>query len=723
LKNFVLQRDQADCGVACLASIIKFHKGKYSLENLRRISGTSAYGTTLLGLQQAARQFGFEAEGMEARSVENLHDLIHPAILHVVVDNSHQHYLVYFPNPEKSGRLSCEFTLGDPAQGIIEMSPSHLDKIWQSKTLLILTPTEKFVKGVEVNRKKFEWIISLLKEDLTILFVSLLLGIAISVIGISAALFSQKLIDEILPNEDIDKLFTGLAMVTLLMLTRSGFAFLRGHFMVRQSMDFNNRIIQRFYNNLLHLPKSFFDTRKVGDLIARMNDTRRIQSVLSAISGSMVIDLLVILVSTAFLFTYSLMIAFWIVSSFPIYFLILIRFNKRIFRTQKEVMRGYATAESNFVDTIQGVADIKLMNKQSFFERVNATVYSMFQQSIGNLGKLNIRFSWATDVTGTLFTIGVFGISSWLVISKDLKVGEMVALLAIASTITPSLNRLVVANVQIQEAMVAFERMYDFTALEKEQTSNSTIASPLIGSADSVKVENLAFRFPGRKEILKSVTMSFQQGQIVALLGESGGGKSTILQLIQKFYDAGQGNIFVNDTDLSLIQNKEWRSIIGSVPQDLKIFNGSLLYNITLSDQELDFVNAITFCTETGFEKYFRAFPQNYQTLLGEEGINLSGGQKQLVVLARTLFRNPKILLLDEATSSMDRNVERFVLDLLQRVKKTTAILFVTHKINTAQQCDKIYILEDGQTNVSGTPEELLLWENFYSISYRELMR
>ncbi len=714
-KSFVLQQDQSDCGVACLASIIKFHQGESSLENLRKLSGTSKQGTTLLGLMQAAQAVGLEAEGLEAEGVHNLSELNEPAILHVMMDSRLQHYLVYY-----SGAAN-NYVLGDPAKGIIQMTGEELGKIWQSKALLKLIPTSKFEKKTETYNKKKEWIIRLIKDDFNVLLISLFLGIAISILGISTAIFSQKLIDDILPKENTQKLWLSLLLVTLLLLARSGLAYLRGLFMIRQGMDFNNRIIQRFYNNLLQLPKSFFDTRKTGELIARMNDTRRIQSVLSIVSGGMVIDFLLVVVSLGFVFAYSPTVGFIMLSSLPVYFLILLWFNKPIIRTQKEVMGGYAMAESNFVDTMQGVADIKLMNKQGFFEKINTAVYGTFQQKMADLGHLNIKFSWVSEVTGVIFMISVFGFSSWLVLTKELKLGELVALLSMAGSVIPSMNRLVVANIQIQEALVAFDRMFEFTSMEKEASPLNT-KQLFPKTLSTINVQNVSFRFPGRKQILKDVSLHFKKGEIVALLGESGGGKSTLLQLIQKFYLLEAGAIEVDKTDLAQIDALEWREKIGSVPQDLKIFNGNLLYNITLCDQPEDYQKALAFCEEKGFGKYFQEFPQSYLTLLGEEGVNLSGGQKQLVVFARALFKQPQILLLDEATSAMDRNKENFILSLLQQVKEDMAVLLVTHRIKTAQRCDRIYILEEGKIHSSGTPGELMLTENFYSESYKELI-
>lgn len=716
--TFTLQHDQSDCGVACLLSIIRFHGGEGSLEHLRKISGTSKQGNTLLGLMQAAQQFGIDAEGLEADGVANLIELKQPAILHVVIENKLHHYVVYYPTQAaKSLELSDAVRIGDPAKGIMPLTAPDLDKIWQSKALLKLTPNSAFEKKSAQKSKKKKWIIDLVKDDFNILFISLLIGILISVQGISTAIFSQKLIDDILPKQNAQKLWVSLALVTSLLLVRSGLGFLRGIFMVRQGTDFNNRIIQRFYGNLLVLPKSFFDTRKIGALIARMNDTRRIQTVLSVVSGSIVIDLLVVLTSLGFVFGYSPTIGFILLGVLPVYFLILLYFNKPIVNTQKEVMAGYSMAESNFIDTMQGVAEIKMMNKEPFFEKINALVYGEFQKRIVALGKLNVKFGLVSEITGVFFMTSVFGIASWMVLSKQMQLGEMVALLGIAGGVIPSITRLVVSNIQIQEALVAFDRMFEFTSMPRESMIENTDSVTI----DEVAIRDVSFRFPGRNQILKNVSLQFKKGEMVALLGDSGGGKSTLMQLMQKFYLPESGSIKVNGTELQKIGTAVWRDQIAAVPQEVKIFNGNLLYNITLSDHLGDYQRAIQFCEEKGFGKYFQEFPQGYFTLLGEEGVNISGGQKQLVALTRALFRSPKLLLLDEATSAMDRNAENFILSILQKEKSKMAILIITHRVKPAYQSDRVFILENGTISTSGSPKELLTSQNFFSGSMREL--
>ncbi len=219
------------------------------------------------------------------------------------------------------------------------------------------------------------------------------------------------------------------------------------------------------------------------------------------------------------------------------------------------------------------------------------------------------------------------------------------------------------------------------------------------GGVKSLTIKDLAFRFAGRSQLLKNVSLSVKKGEMVALLGEVGSGKSILLQILQKFQDFENGEILVNDElPFKEIAPNIWREALGVVPQEVKIFNSTLIENIVLGDILNEGEKAIEFCQKLGFDKCFGSLPQNYFTIVGEEGINLSGGQKQLVALARALYRQPSLLLLDEATSAMDSKTEKFVLDLLEILKPDMGILMVTHRSSIAQKADKVYELVDGKT-------------------------
>lgn len=723
-KTLVRQHDQFDCGVACLASIIKYYGGTSRLETLRQLSGTSTDGTTLLGLCEAAQQIGFQAEGLEAENVENLKEINEPVILHVVIDKRLQHYVVFYGFDKSNNHL-----IGDPARGVRSYTKEELDEIWQSKLLLHLKPSKSFINSKSERRQRNSWIYNLLKDDLTILISVIFLGIITSILSLSTAIFSQKLIDDILPSRNIDNFFKSIIFVFILLLARNGISYLRNNFVIKQSADFSNRVLHWFYSRLIRLPKIFYDTRKVGELIARMNDTRRIQNSISIITGTLIVDVLLVFISTIFIFSYSPFLGVMVITIFPLYLSIVYLFNKKIVYGQQNVMSSFALTESHYIDSIQGIATIKLFNRESNFEKLNKSVYGHFQNENLKLGKLNISFSFLAETLGTLFIVGFFFAASWQVFYDLLLIGEMVALLSMAGGIVPAINRIVIANFQIQESRVTFERMFEFTGNKSEDDlfllhSNNALANDFHNESRYVQVclDKVSFRFPGRKQILRNISFELCSGKLIVLLGESGSGKSTLLNILQKFYLPEHGQITVNNIDYLSIPTSDWRAELGVIPQDVKIFNGSFLYNLTLSDDIDENQRAIQFCDRYGFDKYFNYLPQGYLTVIGEEGINLSGGQKQLIAFARALFRKPKILLLDEPTSAMDRNTESFVMDLLLSLRNEVAILLITHKVLTAVKADEILILEDGTITAKGTASELLNSDNFFSLSYREYL-
>ena len=386
-----------------MASIIQYFGGRAKLEKLRELSGTTKQGTTLLGFFQAASDFGLTAQALEADSLDNLAKVEMPVILHVLLDNKLQHYMVCF------GRANNKYILGDPGKGIIELSAKELETIWQSKALLTLLPNENFVKTDSINADKRQWLILLVKDDVPLLAIALALGIIIAVLGMTTAIFSQKLIDDILPAKDTERLVLGLVLLLILLLARGGMSYLRGFFLIRQSKDLNMRMIKQFYDALLYLPKRFFDTRKTGELVARMNDTRRIQSTISLVLGNIIIDALVIVVAIVFVMVYSWPVSLIVIGGLPIYLFIVWYFNEKITYAQMEVMQAYAMNESNYVDTIQGMGTIKAMNKQNVFSKVTNTIYGIFQEKIFDLGKLNIRYGWVSEATGVIIIISIEG--------------------------------------------------------------------------------------------------------------------------------------------------------------------------------------------------------------------------------------------------------------------------------------------------------------------------
>lgn len=710
-KIFVHQHDQSDCGVACLLSVIKYYGGNNTSENLRKLSGTSITGTTLLGLYQAANQSGFKAQGCEA----NLDLLIAhgaPCILHV----DSNHYVVCFGVQQND---ADQFIIGDPAKGILYLNRYELDERWASKKCLTLLPGESFKKAADQKREKRRWIIELVKTDAPLLVIAGALGVAITALAMVMSIFSQRLIDEILPKKEFTKLDIGIALVFVLLLIKEGLSALRQYFLLSQSRDFNVRIIDFFYTHLLQLPKPFFDTRKIGELTARLNDTTRIQRVISQLAGNMVIDALMAVVATAFVFAYSWQVGIACLVASPFFYLLIYLHNKPIIDGQRAIMSSYALAEANYVSTLQGIEPLKNYNKQAAFASTNKSIYEDFQASIFSLGKIQIKLSFLANGFGVLFLVGVLLFTSYQVLHRQLKTGELMAIMGMCSALLPSVANLALISIPVNEAKIAFDRMFEFTATGAEEQGGEPLAAKLY----HLEVKNLSFRFAGRSAILKDISFDVSRGEIIAIMGENGSGKSTLTQILQKHYQHEKGHIAVNnDTQLSDIDLHIWRSVVGAVPQNIHIFNGTVLENIAFEDARDNTQAVLQFLQEYGFAPFVDGLPQSYMTVVGEEGINLSGGQKQMIALARALYYQPQLLILDEATAAMDRQSELFVLDLLQSLKSDMAIIFITHRLHVLKSfCDRIYILENGSVNQYGTHQQLLLTENMYSLYWSDL--
>lgn len=709
-KTHISQHDQSDCGVACLLSLINYYEGDNSLEKLRELSGTTKQGTTLLGLYQAANQLGFDANGCEA-DIQAVIDHAAPLILHVVIEERLQHYIVCY------GFENGKFIIGDPSKGITTYTKDELTKIWKSKTCLTLTPNKNFVKASETKQSKKQWFLNLLKEDSQLLGISVVIGVGVALLGMAMAIFSQKLIDDILPSQNTQKLVTGIGLLAFLLLIRVLFSVLREFLLIKQSKDFNNRIIGKFYGSLLHLPKPFFDTRKIGELVARLNDTNRIQRVIKLIANNFVIDILIVAISFGYLFVYSWQTGLIAILSLPIYFILIYRFNKRIINAQKEVMQGYALSESNYITTMQGISEIKNFNKQSVFEKLNAIIYGNFQDKLFDLGKINIRLSLLSGILSVLFLISILSYTSYCVYQNTMTLGELMAVLGIAGSLLPSITNLALIAIPINEAKIAFNRMFEFASIQTENDGETNITN-----LATVEIKDLSFRFAGRSQLLKNINLKISKGEFVAIVGESGSGKSTLGQILQKFYSFENGIIIINNQhQFTNIKLEDWRAIIGVIPQEIKIFNGNVLDNILLG-AENTVENVVKFCQDLGFEKFIAEFPQCYGTILGEEGINLSGGQKQIIALARVLYKKPQFLILDEATAAMDRNTENFTMQLLSKLENEVAILFISHRLHTLKNnADRIYVLENGVITCEGNHEKLIQTSNFYSEFWNEM--
>jgi ATP-binding cassette subfamily B protein len=717
-KHHVAQLGEYACGLACLCTISRYYGAEFSQEKLRDISGTSQSGTTLLGLIQAAQKIGYEAKGFEAE-LKHLAELEGPAILHVVQDQNREHYLVYF------GLADGKHWVSDPGVGILGMEESELTAQWKSGILLRLQPTEALQNKAVVSQSKKRWFVSLIAEDIPILIVATVIGSLMAGTGLSTAIFSQRLIDDFLPNQAYEKAIMGVIALGFLLSFRAILGYIQGVFMARQGRDLNVRIVSSFIERILRLPMSYFRGYSTGDLIARMNDSLRIRNTVSLITGTVIINILVVVVSLGFVFYQSSLIG--LICLLGVFFFLIAgwKYHAPILAKQKEVMAAHALNETQYVDSLTGMHVLRSHGKEQEYQQRIEQVYGMYQGKGYDLAIIGNNFSFWTQLIVAVFLSLLFGAGVYLIFQGELLLGELMALVSVGSTIVPAVAGLVVANIQFQEAKVAFDRLFEIAGLEVESDQEIEENNDFKANSPLLELDQVSFRYPGRTQILKGLSFQLEPGAHLALFAPVGKGKSTLVDLIQRFYDPESGAIRLKGQDARQTSVKTWRKALGVVNQKEKIFNSTVFDNIVLSSDPKEQERIAKVGESLGLWNLFQTLPQGAMTLCGEDGRNLSGGQRQLVGIVRALVREPQLLILDEATAAMDWELEEQLISLIRNYlqERQAGLLMITHQPTLAARADRILLLKDYQITQSGTHEALMQSENDYSRAINQILQ
>jgi ATP-binding cassette subfamily B protein len=565
----VKQHDIADCGPACLVSVSKYYGKEVLLSQVREACGVDKDGSSMLALLRSAEELGFETEGVQGERAEQFKKVQLPAIAHVVVNNQLQHYMVVY-------EVSDNFlTVMDPAIGDLKKySYQEFESIWKSRAVLLLKPTKKFIqtrKSELPNRNK--WLFDLIKPELQLIYQGIFLGFLASILGISTSVYVQKLVDDFIPHSNKKLLLLSTVLIVLIVFAKAIFNYLRQTFLIKMAKNINIHLIDSFYSILLRLNKSFFDTRKTGEFIARMNDSVKIQQSVLQLVNVVAIDFIMVLVSLVYILFLNFNIGLFSLGLIPIYAGIVWKYLSPIKKENELVMSDYANVESNYVDHITGIDVIKSKNKEVLFGKINQIFYEKLQNSIVSLGKLEIRVGVISEISSGIGIILLLAYGSYLSINNKISVGELLAIYSILGTLIPSVGRIAGINLSIQQAFVSFDRLFEFMALRPEKNE----ASIPLQSLKTIEVKNIDFRYNGRKQILKDISLILEKGKQTAIVGESGSGKTTISYLFQRFYSPESGSILWNGIDISLFDIHEFRKKLDLFRKKLKFLTGLFL--------------------------------------------------------------------------------------------------------------------------------------------------
>ncbi|MCQ2974162.1 MAG: cysteine peptidase family C39 domain-containing protein [Bacteroidales bacterium] len=671
------QQDVADCGVACLSTVMRYYGKNISLEQARELSGTNAQGTTMLGLYITAQQQGFEPQGYEIEP-DVLKSQNDPIIVHTLLPNGLQHFMVY------CGFEKNEFIVFDPFKGITNIPENEFLKIYTKKCLLVKPLDNNFKREKPVN-KIVEFLKDYIKTNKATFASLILISILVAVSGMSTSVLFQKLIDSYLPDNLYNKIYAGIVFVCLLLIVKVLLNALKQLLIVKNYKEIQENLVDKFFNKLFSLKLGFFESRKIGDLAARLNDIRRIQSIVTyIIGGNTVIDIFLVVVGCCITGYYAWQMPIIIILILAISFFYILKTNGEIISKQRNMMVDYSNLESKFINSVKNIRFIKVGNMSDNFVKVNNILFQKFTGSSYVVDKLQIKLSCFYGIINVVLTLGSLIFCAISYQNEIVSIGEFIAIVSIVSLISPSIINLSLLPVSFNEAKTAFDRFFSTIDLKSENLEGDDLKE-----INEISLNKLNFGFIGRKQIINNLDAVFTKGKVNCLVGKSGCGKSTLCKLLEKSYLASNNSILVNGKDLNSINTIQYRSKIGIIPQNIQMFEGSILENICIgingNPQEI-YQKVIEVCTKYDLLNYLQELPNSLMTIVGEAGIELSGGEKQFVNFIKILVQNPQIMIFDEPTSAMDTQMSDKIWQIIFSLSQENIVILVTHQLNMLEK-------------------------------------
>jgi len=700
----VKQRDASDCGAACLVSIAAYYGLYIPVSRIRLYAGTDRQGTSLSGLMEAAEKLQFKARGVKARGVP-LTGIPVPSVFHLILENGMQHFVVVY----KIRKYQVRYM--DPALGrIITHDRKGFEKCWSGVVLLLL-PSDHFRQGNE-KKSVYHRFWHLILPHSNLLIQALVGSLIYTMLGLASSIYVQKIIDFVLPDEN-KGLMNILGMIMIVLLC---FQILIGYFKsllaLKTGQQIDSRLILGYYKHLLDLPQRFFDGMRVGEIISRVNDALRIRVFINDVALSVIIQALTLVLSFTVMCVFYWKLALLMIGTVPVYLVIYLISNRMNAKYQRRLMESGAALESQLVESIQGITTIRRFGSQAYFNLKTESRFIPFMRSAFISSHSGLLLSNAAEWVTSLLTISILWTGSYFVMNRSLSPGELLSFYTLTAFFTNPVQALIGSNRSMQDALIAADRLFEIIDLETEKGNGEIAKFP---DGDLI-IERIHFNFGAGNPVFDALELRIPKFQITGIIGESGCGKSTLLSLIQKFYPLPAGRILIGDLDIEYISTELIRKKIAAVPQQTDLFQGTIISNIALGEHEPELERVINICIKLGLDEFISQLPSGYQTMVREQGTNLSGGQKQKLGIARALYRDPEILILDEATSALDPLSEQKVQETLKwfYLQKKTIIL-IAHRLTTIRYCDSIIFLKRGGAAVCGSHEQLLTENREYA--------
>ncbi|MCF8224868.1 MAG: peptidase domain-containing ABC transporter [Bacteroidales bacterium] len=711
---FYQQLDAMDCGPTCLRMISRYYGRHFSLQTLRDKSYLARDGVSMLGIADAAESIGFKTIG----AVITWEKLRKEAPLPVIVHWKQNHFVVVF-------RIRRDRVyVADPQIGITTYSKQEFLKSWISTggedekkgAVLLLQPTSDFFSQ-EGDQKQYrglgkmrQYLVPHKKMGYQ-LIIGLVLGAAVQLI---LPFLFQGIVDFGINNSDPGFIYMILVFQFVLIMSALGIDFIRRWILLHVSTRINIAMVSDFLAKLMRLPLGFFDTKHTGDILQRIGDHKRIESFVTGSSLNILFSLFNLVVFSVIMAIFSLKILFIFLTGSVLYFIWVWLFMKKRRTLDQKQFTILSENQSKLIQIVQGIQEIKINNA----ERPKRWEWENIQAGLFRINTRGLTIDQYQQAGGTfineLKNILITVVAAIAVINGSMTLGMLLAVSYILGQLNVPLNQLINFMHRAQEAGLSMERLNEIR--ESRDESREETAMAVLPDGAAVHVKNVGFSYggPHDRQVLNKINIELEKNSVTALVGRSGSGKTTIIKLLLGFYPPSSGEIKIGEQNINHIPLDFWRKKIGVVMQDGYIFTDTIAKNIALGHEEIDTEKLLHAAKTACIDDFIDQLPLGYNTIIGPQGLTLSGGEKQRVLIARAVYNDPDFLFIDEGTSALDAKNEKRIIENLNKVFSNKTVVIVAHRLSTVKNANQIIVLEKGEIVENGTHAQLTKKKGHY---------
>lgn len=708
----IKQRDLMQCGAACLTMVCRHYGLKYSLDDISDMCPSTTEGVSMLGLNETAEALGFDV--MCAKdTINNLHHGVLPAILHW----RQNHFVVLYKI------RGNHFYIADPQKGKISYNYTEFSKYWicsRSNNLdkgivMYLNPTSNLknvsdytLNGNKEDLKSFSFLLGYLKQYRKY-FVQIILGMLLGcILQLIMPFLTQSIVDLGIKNKDIGFIWMVLLGELMIVFGRTATDFIRRWLLMHISMRINISLVSDFFIKLLKLPMSFFDSKLMGDLLQRMSDHGRIQSFLTTDVLSMAFNIMSFMIFGIVLCIYDSVVFSIFLTGSIIYALWISIFLGKRKILDYELFEQQSKNQDKTYQFITSMQEIKLQDcerrRRWEWEDTQADLFNVQMKSLKLQQTQEAGSIFINEIKNILITI----FAATAVIKGDITLGAMLAIQYIVGQLNSPVEQLLQFVYSLQDVKISLERINEIHRGKNEETVENHITS--FAQDKSINIQNLHFKYDPHAPVhtLENISFEILEGKVTAIVGASGSGKTTLIKLMLGYYPVISGSISIAGRNINEYNLKWWRRHCGVVMQDGVIFSESIARNIAVDDQEIDVERLSEAAKIANIHNYVMTLPLKYNTKIGQDGVGLSQGQKQRILIARAVYKNPDFIFLDEATNALDAKNERAIVENLDKFYKGRTVVVVAHRLSTVKNADQIIVLDGGKVVETGNHTSLI---------------